>query len=903
MYLEKLEINGFKSFANKSELVFTPGITSVVGPNGSGKSNIADAIRWVLGEQSMKTLRGKRSDDVIFAGTDKKSRLGLAEVSLYLNNEDKSAPVDYSQLVITRRVYRDGHGEYFLNKAPARLQDIVMLLAQMNFGQRSYSVIGQGMVDSVLAMSPTERKTLFDDAAGVRQYQLKKEEAILKLQHTRDNLAQARVLMQEIEPRLRSLTRQIKRLERREEIEKSLFETQRQYYSRQWSEISDHLTEVEQSIDTHDRERQKVSAELKQIQGGLEKIEKEKTTDEAFQQLQREYNKILEEKNRFLEEQAELKSSLELQARHEGASDLVWLTKRRDELDRQSKDLADELKVVSQAHGRLLEQLKVKEKEQSALVSEFESIEQQLVDIRQRLTSDSTIQIDDIKHELDKLDAIHEALTKYVATDDPGILAKVRREIERFAERLQSFRKRVESSTSVADPSEHLELQTRLAALFKNKDNLVNEIASLSVQVEVKADVQKRLQEQLQSIDGERLKLTTQITRSQKTPNSKEEAYQEFLKANEDLRKRLGDIDTRLAAVREKISSHSDVEQQKKQELFGLQKNFRDTQHQLNTLTTQINELQVDLARTETRKEDLERELREAMTAERLDEVIATAQKKEWDRSLHHDDLSTEIARLKHQLELIGGIEEGTADEYHQTNERFEHLSKQSTDLEESIVKLEQIIEELDQTIKKRFDIAFDRINAEFQRFFRTLFNGGQAKLTLIKEVPPQPDAETDADDEEDEEDEDEDDDADDEEDELPAPVKKIAPQEKVITGIDIFATPPGKRLKGIGMLSGGERALTSIALICAIIYNNPSPFIVLDEVDAALDEANSRRLASILTKLVNRTQFITITHNRATMEQSKILYGVTMGSDGVSKLLSMKLEDAEDVIRKAGNR
>lgn len=902
MYLEKLEINGFKSFANKSELVFTPGITSVVGPNGSGKSNIADAIRWVLGEQSMKTLRGKRSDDVIFAGTDKKTRLGLAEVSLYLNNEDKSAPVDYSQLVITRRVYRDGHGEYFLNKAPARLQDIVMLLAQMNFGQRSYSVIGQGMVDSVLSMSATERKTLFDDAAGVRQYQLKKEEAILKLQHTRDNLSQARILMQEIEPRLRSLTRQIKRLERREEVEKNLFETQRQYYSRQWAEISDHLAEVEQAIDKQDGERKTVSDTQKEIQKGLEKFEKEKTTDEAFQQLQREYNQILEEKNRFLEEQAELKSRLEIQARNEGASDLVWLTKRRDELDRQAKDLNDELKVVGQAHARLQRQHQDKEKEHNVLLKEFEGLEQQLVDIRQQLTSDQTIQIEDIKHEIDKLDAIHEALAKYVATDDVSVFTKVRREIERFAERLQSFRKRVDQSSSVAHPGSYLELQTQLADLFKNKDNLVNEISSLAVQVEVKADVKKRLQEQLQTIDAERLKITTQIARTQKSPNSKEEAYQDFLKANDDLRKRLGDIDTRLAAVREKISDYSDVEQQKKQELFGLQKRFRDTQHQLNDLTNAINELQVDLARTETRKEDLDREMREAMTAERLDAVIAMAQTKAWDRNLHPDDLGTEIQRLKHQLELIGGIEEGTSDEYHQTNERFEHLSKQSTDLEESIIKLEQVIEELDETIKKRFDIAFDRINAEFQRFFRTLFNGGQAKLSLIKEVIPDPTVAIDAADEDDDDEDEDDDDEDDAEEETPV-VKKAGPQEKVITGIDIQASPPGKRLKGIGMLSGGERALTSIALICAIIYNNPSPFIVLDEVDAALDEANSRRLASILTKLVNRTQFITITHNRATMEQSKILYGVTMGADGVSKLLSMKLEDAEDVIRRAGNR
>ncbi|MFH0952201.1 MAG: AAA family ATPase [Patescibacteria group bacterium] len=895
MYLEKLEVQGFKSFATKEVLEFNPGLTSIVGPNGSGKSNVADAVRWVLGEQSMKTLRGKRSQDVIFAGTDKKSRLGMAEVSLHLNNEDRAAPIDYTQLVITRRVFRDGRGEYFINKNSARLQDILLLLAQANFGQKTYSVIGQGMVDSVLSSSPAERKALFEDAAGVRQYQMKKDEAILKLQRTKDNLAQAHALMQEIAPRLRSLTRQVRRLERREETEQKLHDNQVQYYSRQWSEIDEHHSEQESRVAEFGKEKQTAEADLKGTQTELEKMEKEKTTNEAFQQLQHEYNQILEEKNNFLEDQAELKSRLEIGARQEGAADLVWFTKRRDELSPRIKEIDEELVIVSQAKDRLTDQWKVKQGEQEKIISEFEGLEQKLIDARQQLKSQQTIKIEDIRHELDKLEAIQVSFNKLLESGEPGeMIIKLRREAAKLQEHLTDFRKRVDSSNNIADPQEYFDLQAQMAELFKSKDNLVNEVSSLQVQVEVKTDLAKRLNEQLSGQKAELLKLNNQINQAQNAPKNKEEAYQQFLKANEDLKQRLEEIDGRLSAVRKKISQFSDVEQQKKEELFTLQKNFRDTQRKLNGIVSRLNEQRVELARTETRKEDLEREMREALPAEQLEKVFTTARDKSWDRNLHPDDLATEIQKVKHQLELIGGIEEGTAEEHKETNERYEYLEKQSNDLDESINNLEQVIVDLEETIKKRFDISFEKINKEFQRFFKILFGGGKSQLSLVKEVPlPEPRPKLAGDDEDEEEEE---------EPEEEKPTKSVK-QEKVITGIDIYASPPGKRLKGIRMLSGGERALTSIALICAIIYNNPSPFVVLDEVDAALDEANSRRFASILEKLINRTQFITITHNRATMERSNILYGVTMGADGVSKLLSMKIEDAEKVINAAGNR
>ncbi|KKP88768.1 MAG: Chromosome partition protein Smc [Parcubacteria group bacterium GW2011_GWA2_36_10] len=231
MYLEKLEIQGFKSFAKNTTLVFNRELTTIVGPNGSGKSNIADAVRWVLGEQSAKTLRGKKSDDVIFAGSDKKGRLGFAQVDLYLNNQDNLLNLDYDQIIVSRKIDRNGESEYLLNGSKVRLLDVQLLLAQANFGQKTYSVIGQGMIDSILTSSAAERKEFFDEATGVKQFQIKKDQAISKLDHAKENLAQSEQILAELEPRLKSLQRQVNKLERRESLEQELKNLQNDYYS------------------------------------------------------------------------------------------------------------------------------------------------------------------------------------------------------------------------------------------------------------------------------------------------------------------------------------------------------------------------------------------------------------------------------------------------------------------------------------------------------------------------------------------------------------------------------------------------------------------------------------------------------------------------------------------------
>jgi len=884
MYLSKLEIHGFKSFAQKTTLEFQRGLTAIVGPNGSGKSNTADAIRWVLGEQSLKLLRGKKSDDVIFAGSDKKGRMSVAEVSLFLNNEDQSAAVDYSEIVLTRRVYRDGEGEYLINHQPARLQDIQLLLAQANFGQRTYSVIGQGMIDSFLLSSPQERKHLFDEAAGVRQFQLKKDQALSKLRQSKENVAQGESIMVEIEPRLRSLTRQVKRLERREELEKQLRDQHCLFFGLRWKSATQEVSSLRVKLQEAKTKQDGIEAEVQKIQHELELLEKEQTASEAFSHLQRSYNDLLDEKNRLLEDQASIKGKLEVAAGQAGATEIAFLNKRYQDIQRQVRQLTEEQEELSEV-------VEKKKNDQQRAEQAFSECEQRFMTAEKKVQELQAA----LKHHI-SLPEAHQALDHWFKKYDRFVEhlsandidpAHVRQEAKTLHREVEELVKKLGQSHPDSHPEALSDLQRSLLAIAQERQGVYQTVVTLRSEVAIAGHRLQDLSQRLQQAQGEAERLGRDTKAQELAKTNPDEAYASYVQEAKKIDQRVLEADERLKVARQNISSFNTKETEKKERLFALQKEFRAYQQQLTIATHHTNEFQVERARLEQRIEDLKREIHQAMGESGQSSVETSAQ-----TDLHGDLdlLAEEIGSLRHQLELIGGIDEAITQEYQETNERWEYLHKQSEDLKSGIAALEQAIGELDTIIAKRFDTAFKKINEDFNTYFRTLFRGGKAELALIKEVilPDAPDI-TEAE-------------AAMAEAETPVTEKKIA-GEKVVTGIDMKATPPGKKLQSIAMLSGGERALTSIALLCAIISNNPSPFVVLDEVDAALDEANSQRFAAILDQLLHRTQFITITHNRATMEKSQLLYGVTMGDDGVSQLLSVKMEEAEKIIQSYGNR
>jgi len=1077
MYLEKLEIQGFKSFANKNSLIFPGlvsdgkrGLTSIVGPNGSGKSNIADSIRWVLGEQSLKTLRGKKSEDVIFSGSDQKNQLSFAEVSLILNNKDKSALALFEEnildeekqanneksdfdtvkeflktdeITITRRIYRSGDSEYLINNKRVRLADIQMLLAKASVGQKTYSVIGQGMVENFLNTNAAERKDFFDEATGVKQFQIKREMSLNKLESSYENLQQVEMLLSEIRPRLKSLTRQVEKLKRRSEIETELTSNQLNYYHFLYEEASTKLEKANTKF--LELEKIKIDREEK-----LTKIDEElnhiKNTNN-FQEinvLQPRLKELEVEKNQLLRQLAKLQAELEVQLEAQGQFDVSWLNNKQGELisdlkkideeiisletnqnnsneNKYQAELSDIEREINKAYDvrREIEKKETLKNENLRQITKLDATleanleaqgqfdvswlnnkhEELINDLKslgleiEKLQQENNHEIEDslkeklasLTGQLNKLNQELESINKELKK--PGALKNNREEISRIVEEFLNRLEEIEQETNLDKIKEFLEIaknrfqeQIKEHLADENADKL-NRIKEIQDEIIAKSEDRQKLNNQLSDerlrlssiserlrllldkknqddkeiadleikiaksqikfdagkIEAEKAKLTETINLLENDikklypcgqTRGLQEKKQEILNQINEFRLNQSSLKERLRLSKEKkiqiereiseikikieksqikfdasaiesekkvindklekiqseinilegqIAKLNEAKETEKAQMFDLQKKLQEIQREINSLSIELNDLKIEATRQETKLEDLENNIR-------TDELDLTEIKNHQiaEETIDLNKWHKKLIECQNQLELIGGIDPETEKEFTETKERFDFLSNQTDDLNNAVKSLEKIISELDINIKDRFDHEFKIISEKFSEYFKILFNGGNARIFKIAEEEKETNNQN----------------LDNQSiiSQSGDNLKKVKLLKKHsalgLSGIEIQATPPGKKIQTISMLSGGERALTAIALICAIISANPSPFVVLDEVDAALDEANSERLAQILDDLSNQTQFIVITHNRASMKRASILYGVTMQSDGISKLLSVKLEE-----------
>ncbi|HLD27576.1 MAG TPA: AAA family ATPase [Patescibacteria group bacterium] len=873
MYLSKLEIQGFKSFAEKTVLEFNQELTAIVGPNGSGKSNTADAVRWVLGEQSMKTLRGKKTQDVIFSGSSKKASLGFAEVNLYLDNTDGSAPLDYREIVITRRIYRNGESEYLMNKNKVRLTDVQLMLAKSNFGQRSYSIIGQGMIDSVLTSSPAERKELFDEATGVRQYQIKKDQAVLKLERSRENLVQSEQLIQEIEPRLRSLNRQVKRLERKEEIENSLNQLQTEYYSRLKGELKNKLAGLNDELNDLNKEKQRLETDIVRLEKAIDAEQIGDTEAGAFARLQSESQNLTAEKNRLTGELALINGKIDLDLTKAGKMDLVWLKNKLREVNEELLQTETRLKQQLTDEEKITKLLEIKQLEQKEVLDEFKTLREKLDAAQKNLSQTEKVSLAHLKEKIKNLyNGQRDFVEDFARAQNQDDLDRLKKKAGRLLEEIKDLSAKMEEAAGQTD-QDIFALREKLNDFLTTKDSLVNEVQDLKLAMELARQKTESLEREKAKLSQEQAKLKNELG-SFSTDSA--EASQNLNQQKQTTEAKLKELTAALKAMENRLEKFSQDQAIKKNKFIEVQQNLRGQQFKLNSHNLKINEVKIELAKAETRLENLAKEI--------LNDFVGQFKELEQLPKIDASAHEAEIARLKNQLAVIGGIDDEVLEEFKEVRDRHAFLSEQTIDLRQAIESCEQLIDELDEKITRQFEVTFNKINEKFQHYFKILFDGGSAKLILQKkEIIDEAEAESLATDSKTEE----------ISAEKPAAKNKI---KRIEYGIEIQATPPGKKLRFLNMLSGGEKALTSIALISAIIANNPSPFVILDEVDAALDEANSERFAKIVADLSDRTQFICITHNRATMHQAAILYGVTMGSDGVSKLLSVNLKEADQL-------
>lgn len=868
MYLKRLEIQGFKSFAKKTVLEFDRGITAIVGPNGSGKSNVADSLRWVLGEQSAKMLRGKKSDDVIFAGSDKKVKLGFAEVIATFDNADRKIPVDASEVSIGRRVDRSGESEYLINGNKVRLLDIVDLVLKSNIGTSRYTVIGQGTIDQMILAGPPEIKNLLDEASGVKTYYVKREKALRRLEQTAQNLMRAEDLIAEIEPRLKSLRRQAKRMEARAQLELELKVYQREWFSEQYWKLQEAFLSIDEQRGRVAGERQKFEQELLQHRQHLEDQEQGNQDDaQRYQAVRTQVAELQTKKNQLLEHLSLIRGKMESQKTAASGDPQT--------LRVESHTLGQKIAQISEQQVGFVTDSGVLEQELVGRKQLFADLEKKLQHLYGALSEPAHIDFDSLKHELTSLD---ESFGRFYETvHGAQTVQDVQINLERFKERFVNFRSTAREVLSDPYSAQH-KLKQELQVLLKDKDLLQADIQSLEVRAS-KLHMQKEfLEKQQKQLEQQKLHVDLEL---KKIESGSSDDYFDALVAEE---KRLGnDIEALTASMlhlEQGVKAFYDAEQTRKSTVAQEEKLYREKQDYLNRIKDQETMFEVEKAKVETQIQSLRQEILASVGDVVMQEIAFRKME------VTQADLAAKIAHVKRQLDLIGGVDDLTLQEYQETESRFGTLSNQVADLRKAVDDLRQVIEELDGHIKVRFNEAFHKINAQFEQYFRMLFNGGRAYLSVVKE-----------------EEETEGESGKEKGESENMDESQMRPEERMlekyergamaINGVDIKATPPGKKLATLQALSGGERSLTSIALLCSLLTCFPSPFVVLDEVDAALDDANTIRFGQILGTLAHQTQFITITHNRETMAQANALYGVTMGDEGISKLLSVKFEQA----------
>ena len=753
MRLKRLEIFGFKSFGKKVILEFSSQITSVVGPNGSGKSNVAEAIRFVLGEQSMKSMRGKRGEDLIFNGSQSAVRSSRANVTIVFDNKKREFPLDFDEVAISREVYRDGSNQYLINGSQVRLKDVFELLAAVHIGSSGHHMISQGEADRILNANPKERREMLEDALGLKVYQYKRAESERRLEKTEENMKEAEALRREIAPHLRFLKKQVEKINEGKELRERLIGLYREYLKRE--EI--YITRKKEEIAG---KRHQPAGELSdltlKIEHAREALAKESAGDAKSQRL--------------LDVEVKLR---EVRMRHD---------------------------EYSRTAGRIDGMIEYEEKQ---LKKKQESL-QHKEDIPIRLGDVEGLE-SSIAQEL----AIAESSSDTTVLH--GVIARVLTLVRDFINHHKA-----EAGQKILIDADYQELNELRAEKSKAEDALKS-VLEESVRMEAEYQAVKK------EIDEEK-------ERSRGT----ERALFEMMN-------RRGELQSILDRIRS--------------EEENVLRDGRRLEEELGEAGILLGRVVLDYSAIDVAQEEVMSESRETQETRRR-----------------------EIERGKIRLEDIGAAGgEDVEKEYNETIERDKFLEGEITDLVNTQQSLYTLIAELNEKLNTEFKDGVKKINKQFSDFFTLMFGGGVAELFVVKiEKRRRKDTEIDLSDvpggdgaEMDEEEEDEE-------------------------GIDISVSLPHKKTKGLVMLSGGERALTSIALLFAISQVNPPPFMVLDETDAALDEANSRKYGDMIENLAKLSQLMVITHNRETMSRAGTLYGITMGNDATSKVLSITFEDAQ---------
>ena len=856
MEFKKIQLNGFKSFADKTNFLIEEGLTGIVGPNGCGKSNIVESLRWAMGETSAKSMRGSGMEDVIFNGTSNKASKNIAEVSIDLDNKNNDGPVQYreqDQISVRRKIEKDKGSKFYINDKEVRARDAQMFFADLSTGAHSPSMISQGRIGALVTAKPTDRRAILEEAAGISGLQVRRHEAELRLGAAENNLKRADELRRQQEKQLANLQKQAEEATKYKSISEEIKKIEAGLYYLK-------LLEIDKEIKIENEINNEAGGEVEGFNNKINELEnsiklasdkvsplREKNIENVsrIQRLNLELQNLDEENTRVQDEIESINKSIRTLDED--------ITRERGiiiDANSNEKRLKEEKNELIEIDSKYFETEKLSNEDLEDAKKELKK-EQEAVDEVVSNIAEGTINISvgPIKNVKNSINRVKELIDSNEINQALTLLDRCNMELDNFLNDLKNEKSR-EELLSVNEKSQNIkQLQEKYADAYSKNQSIKNEsikrnerIKTIETEIESWKNLLSNSEKMVAELIERKNKLSTQLKDLENQPRIQAE--------------RKGQISENLRiSDKDKIDNDSVIE---------------ETDKQIESLRTQLNEIQeqsiqirerkassgATIEGLQKRKNDLLDRINSELNLDE-DDILENSNLYGAEELPNAIDQEDALDKKKQERESLGSVNLKADEETSKYEDEIKKMEQDRTDLVTAIGKLKDSISELNQKGRERLIEAFEKVNRKFNEVYTKLFNGGNAKLELVDSDDP------------------------------------------LEAGLEMLVSPPGKRLQSITLLSGGEQALTALSLIFAVFLANPSPICVLDEVDAPLDDANVTRFCNLLEELIKitSTKFIIVTHHALTMSKMNRLYGVTMPEKGISQLVAVDLQKAESMV------
>ena len=856
MEFKKIQLNGFKSFAEKTTFIIEDGLTGIVGPNGCGKSNIVESLRWCMGETSAKSMRGSGMEDVIFSGTSNKPSKNIAEVTINISNENKDGPIQYKNLEnieIRRKIEKDKGSKFYINGKEVRAKDAQMFFADLSTGAHSPSIISQGRIGALVTAKPTDRRAVLEEAAGIAGLHVRRHEAELRLGAAENNLKRADELRRQQERQLLNLKKQAEEATKYKTISEEIKKIEAGLYYLRLKDI-DHEIKLENEINEEaDGEVQKFNDKINELEN----------------KIQEETNRVNPVRDKNYEILSKVQRlNLELKS----------LDDENDRIEKEIENIKSSLKTIEEDTDReksIIIDANSNEKRLKEEKQELIEIDSKYYDTEKQSNADLEVAKNDLKNEQEKVDNLLKNFSSESLKKNLHTINEVKSNIDKIIQLLKSNNS---SEALVVLETCKTTLNFLVQTINENDDNKkISDISSKNETIKKLQEVYADIYSKNQNLKKESIKRSERV----KTIDKEIDSWRNLLKNSEkmvqELRERKNKLNFKFTELEKQPQSQAEKKGQISENLRLSENEKNENETLIEEIDKKINNLREELDKIkESSIEIRERKASSGATIEGLNkrrndllERIDTELNLNENNILEYSNLDKEeefpdavsqeemLDEKKREREKLGSVNLRADEETTKYETEIKKMETDRQDLVQAITKLKESINELNQKGRERLLEAFERVNRKFNEVYTKLFNGGNAKLELVDSDDP------------------------------------------LDAGLEMLVSPPGKRLQSITLLSGGEQALTALSLIFAVFLSNPSPICVLDEVDAPLDDANVTRFCNLLDELtkITQTRFIIVTHHALTMSKMNKLYGVTMPEKGISQLVAVDLQKAESMV------